>query len=66
MLHRFSLPKAFEIFYCKADRKKQFCKNDGYEVLLQPLTTQKRTCSNTVLRFRLRIAFFIFEDVLDL
>ena len=34
--------KPLRIFIDNADQKKQFCKNDGYEMLLQPLITQKR------------------------
>ena len=49
-------------FIDKADRKKHFCDNDGYELLLQPSIIR----FNKVLRFRLRVAFFVFEDVLDL
>ena len=60
MLFTFSLTKVFGIFIDKADQIKQFGKNDGYEVLLQPLITQKRMRFNTILRFRLHIAFFCF------
>ena len=37
VLSRFSLPKVLRFFTEKAGRKKQFCKNDGYGVVLQLL-----------------------------
>ena len=44
--------KLLRFFIDKTDQKKQFYKNDGYEVLLQPLITQKRMRFNIVLILR--------------
>ena len=47
------------IFCFCSEYGKQFCKNDGYEGLLQPLIMYRRTCFNTILRFRLGIFLFL-------